>query len=378
MKVDVRDSEPTEAKAYLALNGFPGAGPVVRHRLLAAFGNPSGILRAGPAAIDAVDGVRPGTGGKLARWLLEFDAGREARRLEERGGSFITLGDSGYPAVLREIADPPLGLYRAGRYGFDRTAVAVIGSRKATGYGRSFARRLACELSAAGCCVVSGLALGIDTAAHEGALEGGGPTVAVLGSGLDVCYPPDNRELQRRIAGAGAVVTEFPLGRRPDKMTFPMRNRIVSGLCRAVVVVESGVDGGAMITARLAGDQGRLLFAVPGRADQETSAGCHQLIRDGATLVTAAEQVLEDLGPIGGRFRSGSARRARPSPARVGAGLAGAERLVYQCFAGGEALPLDRIPAGLPPARIAAVVTQLEIRGILARRLDGAYEAVSG
>jgi DNA processing protein len=290
------------------------------------------------------------------------------------GVDYLALGDPGYPRLLREISDPPAGLYRRGPYGFDRPGIAVVGSRRPTLYGLRVARALADDLARRGFCVISGLARGIDTAAHEGALAAGGPTVAVLGTGLDVVYPPENGDLHRRIGEAGAVLSEFPLGRPPDRRAFPRRNRIVSGLAVAVVVVESAPDGGAMITARMAGEQGRPLFAVPGRIDQPTSAGCHQLIRDGAALLTGAGDILEELSYLEGRLAPAAAApaaRGRRIPA-----LPADEARVLACFRGGEILGADALvaPTGLAAGPIAAALLGLELKGLLVRQLDGRYE----
>ncbi len=296
---------------------------------------------------------------------------------DSAGVDYLALGDEGYPALLREIHDPPAGLYRRGPYGFDRPGVAVVGSRRATHYGLRIARDLGADLARRGLCGISGMARGIDTAAHEGALEAGGPTVAVLGTGLDVVYPPENDGLHRRIGQTGAVLSEFPFGRAPDRRSFPMRNRIVSGLSLAVVVVESAADGGAMITARLAGEQGRSLFAVPGRIDQPSSAGCHQLIRDGATLLTEAGDILEELAYLAGRLPPAPAAEPRRAAARTAA-LAPDEARLWTCFRGGAIIGRDALsePTGLPAARSAAGLLGLELKGFVARRLDGTYEAV--
>ena len=255
--------------------------------------------------------------------------------------------------------------------------MAIVGSRRTTLYGQAVAGRFATELARAGCCIVSGLARGIDTAAHEGALAGGGPTAAVLGTGLDLVYPPENLDLYRRVETAGAIVSEFPFGRRADRQSFAMRNRIVSGLCAAVVVVESDVDGGSMITAKFAGDQGRTVFAVPGRIDQPTSAGCHQLIRDGATLCTCIDDILEELGHLPG-LRPGELAGARPVP-RPQPELTEAEARVFACFAGGALPTLDELAGrtGLAFPELSPALLMLELKKLVARRLDGSYEARS-
>ena len=225
--------------------------------------------------------------------------------------------------------------------------------------------------------MVSGLARGIDTAAHEGALAVDGRTAAVLGNGLDIIYPPENLELYRRIAEKGAVVSEFPFGRRADRQSFAMRNRIISGICEAIVVVESDVDGGAMITARFAGEHGRLIFAVPGRIDQPSSRGCHQLIRDGATLLTGVEDILAELNYLDG---------LRPAPVPAGAaapdttGLSAAEQRVFECFRGGSILNIDTLGGltQMPAHELGATLMLLELKKLVVKRVDGTFEARGG
>jgi DNA processing protein len=293
--------ELTERQALLVLNALPRIGPIALSRLLEAFGgDPRAVLASDARRLERVKGIDPGLSRTIRGWRGHFDPVREEASIAAGGMDVLIRSDGAYPAPLREIHDPPPVLYRRGGYGFDATAIAVVGSRRPTPYGLGVARSLAAELARRGCCVVSGLARGIDTAAHEGALEAGGRTVAVLGGGLGAVYPPENLPLALRIAGSGAVVSEYPLGRRPDRQTFPRRNRIVAGMSAAVIVVESGLDGGAMITARLAGDQGRLVFAVPGRIGEPSSEGCHQLIRDGATLLTGIADVWQELDSLGG------------------------------------------------------------------------------
>ena len=351
------------------------------NRLLVAFGgSPQGILGAGMRRIAAVEGIRPETARAVSEWRMRIDLAGEERNLALSGARFIIREDEAYPRLLREIHDPPIGLYGKGACELKDTCIAVIGSRRATQYGLGVARRLGAELARLGFCVVSGLARGIDTEAHEGALTVGGRTVAVLGSGIDTVYPPENQDLFGRIVQTGAVLSEFPFGRGPDRQTFPMRNRIVSGLSDATVVVESDVDGGAMITARLAAEQGRTVFAVPGRIDQPTSAGCHQLIRDGATLLTAVDDILSDLSYLKG-FRQAflSAKPQAPlAPAAV-ADLTEEERKILGCLGGGEILTPDAIAgrSGLATPELSASLTMLELRRLVSRRVDGSYETIT-
>jgi DNA processing protein len=289
-------SELTETQAFLALNAVQGLGPIALNRLLeGSGGDPRAALAVGGRA------ATPAVLAAIREGRVHFDPAKEEAKMAKAGVVFLTQSDPGYPALLREIHDPPIGLYRKGQPVFDLPCVAIVGSRRATLYGQGVARRLGAELAALGFCVVSGLARGIDTAAHEGALSVGGRTAAVLGTGIDIIFPPENLDLYRRIAQEGALLSEFPLGRAADPESISMRSRLVSGICEAVVVVESDLRGGAMTTARFAGEQGRLLFAVPGRIDQSTSSGCHQLIRDGATLLTRVDDILQEIQYLGGR-----------------------------------------------------------------------------
>jgi DNA processing protein len=294
-------SELTARQAYLALNALPGVGSIGLNKLLEAYrGDPRAALNGDARRLGAILGQRPGAIAAVRDWRSHFDVTKEQGKMEKSGVIFIGQGDPQYPALLAEIPDPPIGLYRKGTYGFDNPCVAIVGSRRATNYGMGVAKALGAELGKLGYCVVSGLARGIDTAAHEGALSVGGRTVAVLGTGIDIIHPPENLALYRKIAETGAILSEFPFGRVLDKDSFAMRSRVVSGLCEAVVVVESDLFGGAMAAAKASGEQGRLLFAVPGRIDQSTSSGTNQLIRDGATLLTKVDDILQELQFLGG------------------------------------------------------------------------------
>jgi DNA processing protein len=242
----------------------------------------------------------------------------ELARAERLNVKLVTWVDAAYPAVLKEIADPSLVLYVAGDpAALSGTGVAVIGTRQATVYGRETARRFGFQLAAAGYVVVSGLARGIDTEAHSGALQAKGLTVAVLGGALDRIFPAENEGLAREIVAAGgALVSEYPFGRQPDRQTFPMRNRIVSGLSRGVVVVEAPLNSGTMITVGQALDQNRSVMAVPGRVDSPNAAGCHRLLREGARLVTCADDVadeLQELLPCPARRNATAATQSSPA-----------------------------------------------------------------
>jgi DNA processing protein len=270
----------------------------------------------------------------------------------------VTTIDDEYPAMLRDIHDPPLALYVKGKLqSRDRHAVAVVGTRHPTHYGRDTAETLGHGLAASGMTVVSGLAEGIDTAAHRGALKARGRTIAVLGGAMDCLYPPSNAGLAAQIEGQGAVVTEFPFGRQPDKTTFPMRNRIVSGMSMGVVVVEAGPSSGAMITADQALEQGRSVFAVPGRIDVQASRGCHELIKAGAKLVTGVEDILKEfefLIPV-------RAAGAEPAP-----DLNADERKLLSALDEGErdVDTLIRL-TGLTPASVNCLLLGLEMKRLV-------------
>ncbi|MDR1789266.1 MAG: DNA-processing protein DprA [Opitutaceae bacterium] len=375
-------SELSEKRAFLVLNALPHIGPVSVNRLIARFGGAPQVFDAGKHDLEQVRGIGPAASAAILGWRELFDIAREEERMEKAGVVFVTRSDPEYPRLLREIDSAPVGFYRKGANVLDAPCVAIVGSRRTTLYGLATAKKLAAGLARLGFCVVSGLARGIDAAAHEGALSAGGKTAAVLGTGIDIVYPPENVDLFRQVAAAGALLSEFPLGRRADIQSFAMRNRIVSGLCEAVVVVESGVSGGSMITARFAGEQGRLLFAVPGRIDQETSAGCHQLIRDGATLLTGVDDILSELNYLGGL-------RPRPIPDASGGDGGGApaprppdnlppeEAAVLACLANGAALTADAVSVatGLGVEKVSGLLLMLELRRLVVKRADGSFEA---
>ncbi len=369
----------TTRQAFMILNDLPNIGPITLNRLLEEFGgDPREILTANKRRLESVRGVGPETSSALLNWRTHFDLAREEERLAQAGATFITGRDEGYPKLLKEIHDPPIGLYRKGGYLFEQPCIAVVGSRRTTLYGQSVAKKLGAQLAQLGFCVVSGLARGIDTAAHEGALSVGGKTAAVLGCGIDIVYPPENLGLYRRIAETGAVLSEFPFGRKADRQSFPMRNRVVSGICEGVVVVESDVQGGAMITARFAGEQGRLIFAVPGRIDQSTSQGCHQLIRDGATLLTSVDDVLNELNYLDGLRPKAITTEGEVSVLeQLMPQLNEVERKVAAAFSGGAMLGIDALTAatGLTPAEVSVALMGLELKRIVSKRADGTFEA---
>jgi len=294
-----------ELRAWLALSFIPGLGPAGCRALVAHCGGPGQALRAGQAALAAVPGVRREALAALvaqARGPSWREADEELARVAAAGARILVWADPDYPELLRTIHNPPLMLYVKGRADLLRApGMAVVGARAASDYGLRAAHRLAGQMTDRGLVIISGLALGIDAAAHRGALAAGGGTVAVLGSGVDVAYPEQNRPLYEQIASQGALVSEYPMGTAPEPFRFPARNRIISGLGLGILVVEAARRSGSLITAQLALEQGREVFAVPGRVDSLKSEGTHRLLQEGAKLVQTVEDILEELPGHGGR-----------------------------------------------------------------------------
>ena len=351
------------AEAIITLNMLPKIGPIRVRRLLEAFGDSTAILGAPKDRLMRVDGIGEETAAILCKWQDHADPSSEINEAKQRGIEIITQDDPGYPSPLRDAYDPPLLLYVWGKIeDRDRHALGIVGSRRATMYGRQATKKLSYQLASAGFTIISGLARGIDTAAHEAAIAANGRTIAVIGSGLAKLYPPENLSLAEKIAsGNGAVVSEFPLHTAPDKQTFPMRNRIVAAWSRAILVVECPAWSGSLITANLASDYGKPIFAVPGPIDKPSSAGCHQLIRDGATLVTDACHILDDLGdlPFARQPALPDGTSARPE-------LPEEEAKVLAAL-GEDESTVDRLAdsTGLPIATVTATLMKLEIRHLV-------------
>ncbi len=295
---------PEEELHWLALRMVPGLGPRRGHELLEKFRSPVTLFRAGVSDLEGL-----GLSGSLARTIASGcvfeDAVRQQERLKATGALLVTVVDPRYPARLREIYDPPLMLFTRGRTELlNRVAVAIVGTRAPSAYGTMAAARFGTDLARAGLVIVSGMARGIDTSAHKSCLEAEGDTIAVFGSGVDVIYPAENRRLADEISKKGLLVSEFPLGSPSYPQNFPIRNRIVSGMSAGVVVVEGAQYSGSAITARLAMDQGREVFAVPGNISSKQSWGPNLLIRQGATLVQDWQNVVEQLNPVDRRALS--------------------------------------------------------------------------
>jgi DNA processing protein len=281
-------------RPWFALKGVPGVGNLIFRRLVEHFGSPDAVLTAGETELTAVQGVNARLAAAIRRCRPSDDIRRELEAVRHKGYHLVTLTDRRYPPLLRRIPDPPPMLYIYGKLPESPLNIAVVGSRNATGYGIATTRRLCLDLAARQATIVSGMARGVDTAAHSGAIAGGGKTVAVLGTGLNRIYPRENRRLFHQIAENGAVVSEFSLDTGPDAHHFPARNRIISGMCHGTVVVEATGRSGSLITARLAAEQNREVFAVPGNVHSFKSVGTHSLIKQGAKLVAHAGDVLEE------------------------------------------------------------------------------------
>lgn len=340
---------------WLGLSKVHGIGAGRMKRLLdefgsarAAWGAPAGRLREAGLPEEVVH--------RLIEYRRTADLGKELEQLEGSGYRFLVWDDPGYPARLKEIDYPPPVLYVwGGLAAQDEIAVAIVGTRRASPYGREMAREIASVLAASGVTIVSGLARGIDGIAHRGALEAGGRTIAVLGSGLDQIYPPEHRKMAELISGAGAVVSDYPIGTRPEGGNFPPRNRIITGLSVAVVVVEAGDSSGALISADFAAEQGRDVFAVPGRINESRSRGTNKLIANGAFPLLSPEDVLEALNLEMVAMQEVASRNLPTDPV---------ERALIQALSDAP-LHIDELSrvSGLPAASISASLAMLELKG---------------
>jgi len=370
---------PDELAAWLRLGATPGIGRGTARRLLAALGSAERVLAADESTLlslcgrdiidvlkrrDAQDAARLST---TQQWLDTAPA--------ELPRDIVTLGDPRYPALLLETADPPLLLFTLGRVELlSATSIAIVGSRRATPQGKENACAFARALSARGLTIVSGLATGIDTAAHQGALEGAGSTIAFVGTGLDRVYPPGNAALMRQIGAQGLVASEYPLGAIPLPDNFPRRNRLIAGVAQGTLVVEAALESGSLVTARLAVECGRDVFAIPGSIHSAQSRGCHRLIQDGAKLVESPDDVLRELR-LPGQTLPASLSTPRPSlfaqaaddPATRGPDSA------LRAALGHDPVTFDALAArtGLPSDQLAARLLELELAGVVERLPGG-------
>jgi len=369
-----------DLSSLLALNALPKIGPIRIRRLLKHFGAPATILSRSDTQLQEVSGIGPEIASIITRWRELTDPEAELALCERHQISILTARSPLWPTSLTKSQDSPLLLYVKGELlPEDQSAFAIVGSRRCSHYGRAATRRFSSTLAHAGYTIISGLARGIDTEAHEAALEAKGRTVAVLGSGLLQLYPAENKDLARRIIdGHGAIVSEFPLRCPPDKQTFPQRNRIVANWCTGLLVTECPRRSGSLITANMASEAGRPIFAIPGPIDQPNSEGCHDLIREGCALVTHPEQIIKDLqeqplfdfakqAPRKTDAQSPSVQLP-PPPKPI---LNETEDLIYQQLSSNE-MTMDQIAetTSLPIHRISATLLGLEMKG-LAKQLSG-------
>lgn len=358
-------------EAFVALNLVEGVGPVRARSLIEHFGDAPSVLSASRSQLLQVRNIGNETADAICAWEKTIDLAGEMKRLTDFGCRVLIQTDEDYPASLREIYDPPMVLYVKGSLtAKDKNAVALVGSRQTTNYGVETARKLAYQLAYVGITVVSGGARGIDTAAHQGAMAAKGRTVCVLGTGINIVFPPENKELFERIAENGAVVSQFPFNRNGDKQSFAIRNRIVAGMTLGTVVVEADLHSGALITSNFATEYGRQVFAVPGRIDSPRSKGCHELIKKGAKLCEGAEDILSEfeyLFPASNR---------PPSPGETGVlpalELSENEQRVLDTLRKDDDSSIDEVirKSGLPSSAVSVALLSLEMKRVV-KQLPG-------
>ncbi|MGB9772932.1 MAG: DNA-processing protein DprA [Bacteroidota bacterium] len=360
-------------RALLELSAIPGIGSGRLRMLVSHFGDPESVLRASAKELTQVDGINR----KLASLIVHHEPNtqfveEQLSRINKTNGKIVTFWDKEYPPLLKKIFDPPAILFMRGNLQQrDTHAIAIVGTRRPSSYGETMAEKFSRELASLGITIVSGLALGIDSIAHAAALKANGRTLAVIGSGVDIIYPSDNRKLAERIIERGAIISEFPMGEKPDSGNFPRRNRIISGMTLGTIIIESAEDGGAMITASTALDQNREVFAVPGSVLDKRSSGCHRLIKEGrAKLITSVDDVLAELEaslrPI---LKRRHGEEKRESPAAESLNLF--ERKLYDVLAEGT-LHIDLIAekAGMSTSDALVHLLSLEFKNMV-RQLPG-------
>lgn len=389
-------------ESLIRLCSIKDIGSVTARRLIRAFGSAEAVLKASKDQLMGVERI----GQKLATGIIagaDTDISEALRRMEKAGARYISYKNAEYPKLLGQIQEAPVGLYAVGRCNFNAPAIAIVGSRNCTIYGQITARKFASALAAAGYTIISGMARGIDAMAHLGAIESGGKTIAVLGSGVDVVYPPEHEDLYKKIVDNGAVISEFPMGARADRQNFPIRNRIVAAMALATLVVESDLKGGSMITARLASEYGRDVFAIPGRIDSAMSRGCNALIRDGAVLVSSPQEIIEQLkfgervqmslffgdnphAPVNGESGAADAlkpkRNAQASEPReqsnVASNLSQDELILYNAIKKQRSIHIDLLPeiSGFEMRKCLPLLTMLELKRLVKKSAGGIFEII--
>ena len=352
--------------ACLMLTFVKGLGCRGAHRLMDALGSPRAVVRAGPGTLNRL-GIPDDVAQSLSSREVRLRAEREIHKCRQHQVTVLTLRDAHYPSLLKEIFDPPVVLFASGDLScLALPSISMVGSRKATAYGLNTAEKIACDLAERGLLVTSGLARGIDTASHRGALRGKGQTVAVLGSGLDSIYPRENGPLARQIRASGCILSEFPLGTRPLARHFPMRNRIISGISLATCLVEANQSSGSLITSRLALDQGREVLAVPGNITSKTSYGPNLWIKQGAKLVQDWQDIVEELPPFI------QERLQVPTGPQPSARLTEKERKVLESLSAEQAIPIDQLleSTRLTSSELLCTLSELELKDRI-RQLPG-------
>lgn len=347
---------------WLALSLTQGIGSIIFKRLLDHFKTPEAVFNAPSKELLKIEGLGEKVVNQIKKGPDHKRVEKELSILKELGGKIVTIKDESYPSRLKDIYDPPPLLYIRGEINkCDELAVAIVGSRRTSPYGRWITEKLSFELAQNGVTIISGLARGIDSVAHKGAISGGGRTIAVLGCGVDIIYPPENHNLFYQIEKHGAIVSEFPLGSPPEGGHFPRRNRIISGLSIGVVVVQASSESGSLITAGFALEQGREVFAVPGNVGVEGSRGTNKLIKEGAKLVESSEDILEEVLP------QWKIRGARPKKEKVlEVGLEGDEKVIYEIL-GETPIHIDTIirETRFDPGKVSSILLNLELKGII-------------
>ena len=352
---------------WIALSGVKGIGNITFKNLLLKFGDPETILNSPKSELSEVDGIRKDTVKDIVNKNFTADPTEELKKIESHGARVITFNDPEYPAPLKEIYDPPMLLYAKGA-GIPQNSlfISIVGSRNATHYGLKAAEEFGQGIARRGLGVVSGMALGIDAASHWGCLSGKGFTIGVLGTGIDVVYPGQNKKLFDKITESGTLITEFPMGTTPSPANFPKRNRIISGLSRGVLVVEATKNSGSLITASMALEQGRDVFAVPGSIESFKSRGCHFLIKHGAILVENADDIMESIGmSYPGMIKSDTFIKKDLS------GISELEKKIYDII-GDYPIHIDLIQkkGNIGSGDLSGVLTKMELKGII-KQLPG-------
>ena len=358
------------------LKSVPGVGSLLGKRLIDRFTSPQNIIQASAEKLLQVEGITRRHVAAIKNHKMPESVTTELDLVAQKNYRIVTLTDPDYPPLLREIPDPPLLLYVSGTLCSSDLKIAVVGSRNATAYGLQTTKILCAGLAALGVTIVSGMARGIDTAAHEGALAAGGKTIAVLGSGLDRIYPAENTKLFHRISSNGGVVSEFSMLAEPEAHHFPLRNRIISGLSLGTVVVEATRKSGSLITARLAAEQNREVFAVPGSIQSFKSTGTHTLIKQGAKLVEHAQDIVEELAPY--FLEPGCPENIPRSEAgRMPISLSDDEARVYDALEP-YTIHIDELTRkiSMESAKLSGILLQLELKGLV-HQSPGKYFSVS-